>query len=205
MKLAVFGATGGTGEQIVQQALAAGHTVAVLVRDSAKFKIRDARLTVITGNVLTQADVDRTVADADAVVCTLGNTRNNPEQVVTNGTRNIITAMRQKDIQRLIVVSSLGVGDSKGQVPFFFKVVAATFLRKVMQDKEAQEKLVRASGLDWTLVRPGGLTDGPRTGVYQFGVDPTIKAGQVARADVADFVLRELERNEFIGLAPAVT
>lgn len=204
MKLAIFGATGGTGQQVVAQALAAGHTVTVLVRDAAKLTKRDARLTVITGNVLNQADVDACVKQTDAVICTLGNTSNNPDMLVTNGTRNIITAMQQQGIQRLIVVSSLGVGDSKQQVPLFFKVVAATVLRKVMKDKEAQEEVVRASGLTWTLVRPGGLTDGPRTGVYQFGVDPTLKAGQVARADVADFILREVERNEFVRMAPAV-
>jgi putative NADH-flavin reductase len=204
MKLAIFGATGGTGQQVVEQALAAGHTVTVLVRDAAKLTKRDARLTVITGNVLNQADVDACVKQTDAVICTLGNTSNNPDMLVTNGTRNIITAMQQQGIQRLIVVSSLGVGDSKQQVPLFFKVVAATVLRKVMKDKEAQEEVVRASGLTWTLVRPGGLTDGPRTGVYQFGVDPTLKAGQVARADVADFILREVERNEFVRMAPAV-
>jgi putative NADH-flavin reductase len=202
MQLALFGATGGTGEQIVRQALKAGHSLRLLVRDPAKLKSQDPRLTVITGNVLTPADVNETLTGADAVICTLGNTRNNPEQVVSNGTRNIISAMQLNAIRRLIVVSSLGVGDSKDQVPFFFKVVAATFLRKVMRDKEA---LVRTSGLDWTLVRPGGLTDGPRTGAYQFGVDPTIRAGQVSRADVADFVLREVERNEFIGMAPAIT
>jgi putative NADH-flavin reductase len=197
MQLALFGATGGTGEQIVRQALKAGHSLRLLVRDPAKLKSQDPRLTVITGNVLTPADVNETLTGADAVICTLGNTRNNPEQVVSNGTRNIISAMQLNAIRRLIVVSSLGVGDSKDQVPFFFKVVAATFLRKVMRDKEAQEELVRTSGLD--------LTDGPRTGAYQFGVDPTIRAGQVSRADVADFVLREVERNEFIGMAPAIT
>lgn len=205
MKLALFGATGGTGEQILHQALAAGHTVTVLVRDPAKLKQQDAHITVITGDVLNQADVNQTVAGADAVLCALGNTSNNPEMVVSRGTQNMITAMQANGVKRLLVISSLGVGDSKNQVPLYFKVIAATFLRKVMKDKEAQEQLVRASNLDWTIIRPGGLTDGPQTGAYQSGVDPTLVAGRVARADVADFVLRELARNEFIHQAPAVT
>lgn len=205
MKLAIFGATGGTGQQVVTQALAAGHTLTVLARDAAKLATHDARLTVITGNVLNLPDVEQTVADADAVICTLGNTSNNPAMVVTDGTRNIIIAMQQKAMQRLIVVSSLGVGDSKAQVSFFFKVVAATVLRKAIKDKEAQEQLVRASGLQWTIVRPGGLTDGPRTGLYQASVAPTLQAGRIARADVADFILREVERNQFVQMAPAVT
>jgi len=203
MKLALFGATGGTGEQIAQQALAAGHTVSVLVRDPAKLKRQDAKLTVITGNVLTQADVDKTVAGADAVICTLGNTRNNPDMVVSRGTQQVITAMQQQGIPRLLVVSSLGVGDSKQNLSLILRLLMQTFLRKVFKDKEAQEQLVRNSGLTWTIVRPGGLTDEPRTGSYQVGVDSTLR-GRVSRADVADFVLRELTRNAFIGQAPAI-
>ncbi len=203
MKLALFGATGGTGEQIVQQALAAGHSLRVLVRDPAKLARADAKLTVITGNVLTQADVDKTVVGVDAVVCALGNTSNNPAMVVSTGTQNVITAMQQKGIRRLLVVTSLGVGDSKSQVPFAFRLLMMTLLRKAMQDKEVQEELVRNSGLAWTIVRPGGLTDGPHTGTYQFGIDPKL-TGRVARADVADFILRELSRNAFVGQAPAI-
>ncbi len=203
MKLALFGATGGTGEQIAQQALAAGHTVSVLVRDPAKLKPQDAKLIVITGNVLTQADVDKTVAGTDAVVCTLGNTSHNPEMVVSRGTQHVITAMQQQGIRRLLVVSSLGVGDSKQNLSLTMRLLMRTFLRKVLKDKEAQEELVRNSGLIWTIVRPGGLTDDARTGSYQVGVDSTLR-GRVSRADVADFVLRELTRNEFIGQAPAI-
>jgi putative NADH-flavin reductase len=205
MKLTIFGATGGTGVQVLQQALAAGHTVTILARDQAKVTTQNPHLTVVAGNVLNQSDVEKVLAQAEAVVCTLGNTGNNPDDVVSAGTQQIVNAMQRRGIKRLIVVSSLGVGDSKNQVPFFFKVLAATVLRKTMKDKEAQEALVRASGLDWTIVRPGGLTDGPRTGSYRFGTDASLTAGQVTRADVADFILRELERNEFVRMAPAIT
>lgn len=205
MKLTIFGATGGTGAQVMQQALAAGHTVTILARDPAKVTTQNPRLTVVAGNVLNQSDVEKALDQAAAVVCTLGNTSNNPADVVSAGTQQIVKAMQQRGVKRLIVVSSLGVGDSKHQVPFFFKVLAATVLRKTMKDKEAQEALVRASNLDWTIVRPGGLTDGPRTGSYRFGVDASLTAGRVARADVADFILRELERNEFVRMTPAIT
>lgn len=205
MKLTIFGATGGTGAQVLQQALAAGHTVAILVRNPAKVTIEHPQLTVVTGNVLNPNDVDKALDQAGAVVCSLGNTSNNPADVVSAGTQQIVNAMQRRSIKRLIVVSSLGVGDSKNQVPFFFKVLAATVLRKTMKEKEAQEALVRTSDLDWTIVRPGGLTDGPRTGAYRFGLDASLTAGRVARADVADFILRELERNEFVREAPAIT
>jgi len=205
MKLALFGATGGTGAEILDQAIAADHLVVALVRTPAKVKTQHVQLTTVTGDVLNQADVDRVVAGSDAVICTIGNTSNNPQMVVSTGTSHIIDAMQRYGVQRLIVVSSLGVGDSKDQVPFFFKVLMKTVLRKVMKDKEAQEKLVRESGLDWTIVRPGGLTDNPRTGNYQVSTHSSLVAGQIARADVADFVVQELKNNAYVHMAPAIT
>jgi putative NADH-flavin reductase len=205
MKLTVFGATGGTGRQVVEQALAAGHHVTALVRDPAKLSLIHPALTVKRGNVLTPEDVFNTVSGADAVIVSLGSTSNNPDSVVSQGTANVVDAMQKAGVARLIVVTSLGVGESKDQVPFFFKALMATALRKTMQDKEAQEKLVKASGLDWTIVRPGGLTDGPRTGQYRYGLDPKLVAGQVSRADVAEFVLKQLTDTQFLRKAPAIT
>ncbi len=208
MKIALFGATGGTGRQVLAQALAAGHQVTVLVRDPAKLaghQVSD--LTVIQGNVLKAEDVDRAVAGSDAVCCTLGQTPGNPDTVTSQGTANIIEAMKQHVVRRLVAVTSLGVGDSKDQVPFAFKVAMKTVpgLKKAMADKEEQEKAIRESGLDWIIVRPGGLTDGPKTGQYTFGTDPKIVARQISRADLADFVLRQLIDDAFLHQAVAVT
>lgn len=203
MKLAVFGATGGVGRQIVEQALAAGDTVAALVRDKSKLPFQHAGLTVVEGNVLDAAAVERTLAGADAVLVSLGNTPDNPDMIVSQGTAVIIAAMQAAGVRRLVVISSLGVGDSKDQVPFFFKALIATALRKAFEDKEAQEKLVRAGNLDWTIIRPGGLTDGPATGQYRAGLERSI-GGQVSRADVAAFALRQLTDGEYIGKTPAI-
>ena len=205
MNVAVFGATGGTGKQVVEQALAAGHHVTALVRDPAKLAINNQSLTIKRGDVLDPEQVFNTVSGADAVIVSLGNTANNPDGVVAKGTANVVDAMQKTGVARLIVVSSLGVGESKDQVAFAFKAIMATVLRKAMQDKEAQEKLVKASGLDWTIVRPGGLTDGPRTGNYHYGMDPKITAGQVSRADVAEFILKQLTDTQFLRKAPAIT
>jgi putative NADH-flavin reductase len=125
--------------------------------------------------------------------------------VVSTGTQHIVEAMAQQGIRRLIVVTSLGVGDSKDQTPFFFKILARTLLRKAMQDKERQEEIVKASGLEWTIVRPGGLTDGPKTGAYTYGLDPRLKARQLSRADLAEFVLKQASDNQFVGKTPAIT
>ena len=153
MKIAVFGATGGTGKQVVQQALAAGDRVTALVRDPAKLAVDSANLTVVTGNVFDAAKVEETLQNADAVVVSLGNTDSNPDYVVSQGTQVIVDAMKRLgQPKRIVIVSSLGVGESKDQVSFTFKMLMSTVLRKPMEDKERQEALVKASGLDWTIV-----------------------------------------------------
>lgn len=206
MQIAVFGATGGTGQQVVQQALAAGHSVTALVRDPSRLAAQDERLTVVEGDVLDRAKVDETVSGADAVIVSLGNTSNNPDYIVSRGTEVIVDSMTAAGKpMRLIVVSSLGVGESRDQVPFAFKMLMNTVLKKAIDDKERQEALVKASGFDWIIVRPGGLTNGPATGSYKAGVDVKLTAGQVSRADVAAFVLLQLDDDTYLHQAPAIT
>jgi uncharacterized protein YbjT (DUF2867 family) len=206
MKIAVFGATGGTGRQVVKQALAAGHEVTALARDPSQLDVSDPNLTVVAGSVLDAAPVQQVLQGADAAVVSLGNTANNPDYVVSQGTQVILDAIAALGgPRRILVVSSLGVGESKDQVPFAFKMLMKTALRKPMEDKERQEAMVKASGLDWTIVRPGGLTNGPATGQYKSGLDPKISAGQVARADVAAFVLLQLTDDTYVLKAPAIT
>lgn len=113
--------------------------------------------------------------------------------------------MKVKGIKRLIVVTSLGVGDSKDQVPFAFKMLMNTVLKNVMADKNLQEELVKQSGLEYTIIRPGGLNNGAKTGNYRVGTDKNIKAGQVSRADVADFILKLVSSKEYLHQAVAIT
>ncbi|MCB8981458.1 MAG: SDR family oxidoreductase [Ardenticatenaceae bacterium] len=205
MKLAVFGATGGTGKEIVKQALAAGDEVTVLVRDPGRLTIKHDKLYLVIGDVLNADKVEETVAGSDAVCCSLGNTPNNPDFVVSDGTRNIIDCMEKQGIKRLVVVSAMGVADSVEQVTLTFKMLMKTVLRKAYEDKERQEQLIRESNLDWIIVRPGGLTNGPATGEYQFGLDSAIGSGQVSRADVAAFVLQQLTDDTFLHQTPVIT
>ena len=202
-QIALFGATGGTGRQVVEQALAKGYRIRALVRDPAKLAEGDG-LTPVQGDVLDQAAVDRCVEGCDAVVCVLGS-HGSADPVEDRGTERILTAMKTNGQRRLIVVTSMGVGDSIDQVAAFFRAIMRLTLKRVMEAKERQEQAIMASGLDWTIVRPGGLTDGPRTGSYQSGLDKSIKATRVSRADVADFILRELEAGDYIGQTPAVS
>jgi putative NADH-flavin reductase len=206
MRIAVFGASGGTGREVVKQALAAGHQVTALARNPASLDSADPGLTVVAGNVLDIEAVQQALAGADAAVVSLGSTANNPDNIVSQGTQVVLDAIGQLGgPRRIVVVSSIGVGESKDQVPFAFKMLMKTVLRKAIEDKERQEALVKASGLDWIIVRPGGLTDGPATGNYKSGLDPKISAGQVSRADVAAFVLQQLTDDTYLRQTPAIT
>jgi putative NADH-flavin reductase len=203
MNIALFGATGGTGRQVLQQALAQGYEVRALVRDLAKLP-GDRHGLAIVGDCLDQRAVNDCVQGTDAVICVLG-THPGGQPIEAVGTRNILTAMQTAGVRRLIAVTSMGVGDSADQMAFLFRILMKITLKKVMEAKEEQERLIRASDLDWTIVRPGGLTDGPRTGTYSAGVEKSIRARRVSRADVAEFVLKQLTDDRFVRQTPAIS
>jgi putative NADH-flavin reductase len=203
MHIALFGATGGTGRQVLAQALAQGHNVSALVRDPSKLTERTG-LTLVTGDVLDQAATTRCIQGTEAVICVLGS-HGSRDPVEAAGTRTILEGMRQAGVRRLIAVTSLGVGDSREQINWAFRLIMDLTLKPIMTAKEEQERLIKDSGLDWTIIRPGGLTDGPRTGAYRYGRDRSIKGGRISRADVADFVLRQLTDTTFVHQTPAVS
>jgi uncharacterized protein YbjT (DUF2867 family) len=204
MKIALFGATGGTGREVLAGALTQGHQVRALARAPQRLEPMPAGVTVIAGDVLDQARVDACLEGSDAVICVLGS-HGSGQPVEAQGTQRIIDGMQRLGPRRLIAVTSMGVGDSREQVAAAFRVVMQLTLRRIMQAKEEQERLIRESGLDWTIVRPGGLTDGPATGSYRSGTDRSIRATRVSRADVADFVLRQLSDERFLHQAPAIS
>ena len=205
MNLVVFGATGKTGLEIVKQALAQGHTVRAFVRTPAKMMLKDSRLEVFQGDVLDPIAVDAAVRGQDAVVCALGTKEVRHTTVRSEGTRHIVSAMKARGVGRLVVVTSLGTNESWKQLRTFGKVFFRLFLGDVIEDHGKQEDLVRASGLAWTIVRPSRLTDGPRTGAYKASTDLSLKAGRIARADVADLVMTCLADERYLGEAVAVT
>ncbi|WP_265111577.1 NAD(P)-dependent oxidoreductase [Halosolutus halophilus] len=204
MRLALFGATGGTGRRLTAQAIAAGHEIRALARSPAKLPTGD-RITTIEGNVLDPEPVARTIEETDAVVCLLGRTPNNPRDVLSRGTGHVIGAMDERAVDRLVVLTSMGLGSSVRTVPWYVRIANVTVLQGLMADKARQEELVMQSDLDWTIVRPGGLTDGPRTGEYIHAVDVDARARPISRADVAEFLLQVLERDSYIRGAPIVT
>jgi putative NADH-flavin reductase len=208
MKLLIFGSTGGTGRELLKQALSQGHQVVAFCRNPSKIgDIKSANLQVIRGDVLDSAAVERAVAGQEAVLSTIGAGAAR-STIREEGTRNIVEAMEKAGVQRLICQSSLGVGDSRANLSFFTKyIIVSVFLRHAFTDHERQEAVVKRSSLDWTIVRPPHLKDGPQTGAYRYGFPTTDRRikGKIFRADVADFMLKQLTDDRYLHAKPGVS
>ena len=205
MRLAIFGATGKTGIELVKHALEKGYQVTAFVRDSSRLPFEHDRLAIVTGDVFDPADVADTVQGQDAVVCALGSSDLKKTSVRAEGTSNIIQTMKEHGVQRLVVVSAMGTGESWNTLSLVNKFFYATLLKSSREDHEAQEAAVKESGLDWTIIRPSGLTDEPRSDVYEVGENILAKTSKIARTDVADMILKELEQNAFVRKAVTIT
>jgi uncharacterized protein YbjT (DUF2867 family) len=207
MQVVIFGATGGTGRELVKQALGHAHSVRAFVRDPDRLKMVHHRLEVVTGDATDAKSVAAAVAGQDAVLSALGVNERKPNTILSDSVRTIVEAMKEQDVRRLLFVSSLGVGATRGQLGLLYNhVLIPLRMKEIFADKETAEAVVRESGLDWTIVQPGRLTNARLTGKYRAGPDAAKGRWfpKVARADVADFMLNALERKLFIREAPAV-
>ncbi len=206
MNIIVFGATGTIGRHLVALALSRGHRVTAFARRPSALDADDPGLTRRAGDVLDREAVEDAVAGHDAVLIALGSGRKGG--VRAPGTENVVAAMRHRGVRRLVCLSTLGAGDSRALLTFFWKRIMFGFLlREAYADHEAQEAIVRRSDLDWTLVRPGAFTDGPATGGYRHGFPPTEKnlKLKLSRADVADFMLRQLTDDRYLRRSPGLS
>lgn len=219
--IAVIGASGLTAAECVYQGLKNGDSIVGLTRDPSKMLIpkgsggSDAdkpmsdlpNLKMIAGDVTQKSVVDDMFAEnkIDSVIIALGGkTSDVGETMLTDGTSIVINAMKENGVKRLAVVTSIGAGDSENQAPFFFKVLMWTAMKKIFTDKNNQEEVVMKSDLEWCIVRPGGLTVDPPTGVINV-IDG--EAGSIPRADVAQFCLDAVTVDDFpyIGKSPCIS
>lgn len=208
MNVLVFGAAGSTGREVVKRALERGYSVGAFVRDPGRFEIEHANLTPMVGDVADYAVVERAVRGSDAVVSALGSgnsLRSDPHLV--DGVRHIIRAMNIAGARRLVYLSMLGVDASGEQLGFVDRyIVLPLLLRKVLADHARKEALIEQSGLDWVIVRPPRLTNGPYTGRYRSGED--VGEGRllasISRADVADFLVKQVADDRYVHRTPVV-
>ena len=209
MKLLIIGGTGSTGKELVKQALEQGHLLTVLVRNPDRVKIHHPNLRVVKGNVLDFDKVQEVIAGQDAVLSALGHKKFFIKTtVLSRGTRNIIEAMQKYNVNRLICITSLGVNDSRFRLGLYYTLFVIPFIVFFyFLDKSKQEKLIRDSGLSWTIIRPGQLTNRRKRGVYKHGpnVGSYILTKTISRADVADFMLRQLNDVTYLRKAAGVT
>lgn len=206
MKLIIFGATGTIGRHLVDQALSQGHRVTAFARNPSTLALDHRNLTRRAGDVLDPVAVADAVKGRDAVLIVLGAGRKGTVRSV--GTGNVIAAMERHGVRRLVCQSTLGAGDSHALLNFFWKhIVFGLLLRDAFADHEAQEALVRQSGLDWTIVRPAAFTDGPATGAYKHGsaLTGTSLTLKISRADVAGFLLRQLSGDAYLRQSPGLS
>lgn len=209
LRLVIIGATGGTGRQLVEQALRQGHEVTALARNPAKLSLQHPKLRVLQGDVLDYATLEPAMRGQDAVLCALGHKRFfGPSRILSEGTADLLRAMKSAGVARLICESSLGIGNSAGRVgPLATLFVYPLILPFYAWDKLRQEKLIEESDLDWVIVRPAALTNGAARGRYRHGpkVGSYLRPVRISRADVADFMLRQLTDDHYLGSAPGVS
>lgn len=197
MKVVVIGATGGIGREVVSQSLAEGFEVTALARRPEAVAARSPRLRVVRGDALDAASIAPAVEGADAVVSALGvRSIGKPTTLYSEGVGNVVKAMKASGVSRLVCVGASGYVKNP-EDPFFMRAVLKPVLCYVLRhpyaDNLRMEEVVRGSGLDWTVVRPTRLTNGPRTGRYRFHPEDVAGGKSISRADVADFIVKHLD------------
>jgi uncharacterized protein YbjT (DUF2867 family) len=205
MKVLVLGATGGTGRLIVRDAVAIGYSVVALVRSTAHADLPGAEL--IEGDARDEATLARAMDSCDAVVSALGTGMGRRKvDLLTVATRALIAAMTRNDVRRLVCISALGVGDSRGHGGFVFdRLFQPLLLSQAYKDKNRQEAAIRVTSLDWVIVRPARLTDDQARGSVRAVTNlARINGGKVARADVARFAVEQLTADTWLRQTPVI-
>lgn len=199
MRVIVFGAAGRTGRLVVERALGHGHDVTAFVHDTP-LELTHPRLTVVTGDVREFADVEDAMAEQDAVAFVLSQ-GSGDKGIHEAGIANVIHAMAACDVRRLAAVSAAGTfARTDKALSIAYRALIKTTLRAVYDDLEAMERRIMATGLDWTIVRPVGLSDDEPSGSYRVSLDGTLlkKAARISRADVASVVVKALETDTYL-------
>jgi putative NADH-flavin reductase len=209
MKIVIFGATGGTGKQLVEQALAAGHHVVAYARNPSKLNINHEQLKVIQGELADETLIESAVTGADAVISVLGPRGGSKNRPITQGIQNIITAMKKQNVRRLVITSTLSAKDPN-DLPDFKTKTLVNLVKLTMHDAYkdivSAAETVRNSELDWTIVRLTMLNNNPKSGKVKAGYVGKGEVGTwISRADVADFMLKQVEDTEYLRQAPAIS
>ena len=200
MTILILGATRGVGRQLLGQALEAGHGVTAFARTAATLPAQP-RLRVVGGSVADDtALLAETMRGQDVVISALGKGMTlKSEGLIERSVPPILAAMRASGVRRLIFTSAIGVGDTLRDAPLFSRLMIRFLLKDIYADKIAGERHILRSDLDWTLVQPSQLTDGPLTGTYRAGERLALRGmPKISRADTAHFILNQLNEAAYL-------
>jgi len=207
-RVLIIGASRGIGLETTRQAFEAGHTVRALARSGIEIGISDPKLQKVRGNALRTSDVTAAVTGMDAVIQVLGVGLSDlfgPVHLFSDATRILVAAMQAEGVKRLISVTGFGAGDSRASIDCLQLLPFRVFFGRAYDNKDVQERLIKNSALDWTIARPGVLTNGSQTGRYKVLEEPSQwRNGTIARADVADFLVRQIEDRAYVGKTPVL-
>lgn len=208
-RILIIGASSGIGLETVKGALAAGHTVRAFARQASGIALSDANLETVDGDALDAGSVESAVVGVDGVVQSLG-VKLTPETILSgtrlfsSATRILVDVLTRTGPRRLIMVSGLGAGDSRDALGPLYRAAFELSLRRIYDDKDVAEMMVRRSGLDWTILRPGFLTDRPTGECRVLTERQTYRPGSIARADVAGFIVRHWDDPAYFGTTPVL-
>lgn len=208
MRVLIIGASSGIGLEATRQALDAGYQVRALARSADRMAISDRNLEKVPGDALRPEEVKAALVDVDVAIQTLGvglSALLRPVHLFSRSTKVLIAAMKAQGVNRLISVTGFGAGDSQSRIGCLQRAPFRLVLGRAYDDKSVQERLIKQSGLDWTIARPGVLTSGPPTGRYRVLRDESEwRNGVISRADVAGFLVRQIVDRECIRQAPVL-
>ena len=207
-KIALFGATGLTGSEFLKKALDKGYRVKVLVRNRERLTYKNENLHIIEGDILNSRDVEKAIEGTEVVVSLFGHVKGSPENLQTNGTKNIIEAMNKHGLQRIISLSGGGLPyeEDKPKLPdHLIRTIMKIFVPKILNDAIAHAEVLKNSGLEWTVIRGPRLTTEPEKGEYRVGWVGVNASTRIGRADLADFILKETEQGNYIRKMPFVS
>jgi uncharacterized protein YbjT (DUF2867 family) len=208
MRVLIIGASKGIGLETTRQALEAGYEVRALARSANEMAISNPKLEKVRGDALKSQDVEAALTGVDVVILTLGVGLRDlfqPVYLFSAATRVLIAAMRAQGVKRMICVTGFGAGDSRASISCLQRLPFQLLFGRAYEDKSLQERLIKESEIDWTIVRPGVLTGRPRTGRYKALVKASEwRNGIISRSDVAEFLVRQIENKSFVGKAPVL-
>ena len=208
-KIALFGGTGQTGSEFLRLALAEGYKVRLLARNPDKLKISHSNLEVLKGDVLNPTDVNNTVQGCNVVVSLFGHVKGSPDWLQTEGTQNIAEAMKRASVEKIISLSGGGLPyPEKDQPKFidkFIRGVMRLLVPKILHDAVKHHQVLAKSSLKWVIVRAPRLTNGKQVGTYKVSWVGVNSGTQISRADLADFIVKQVESNTFLYQMPFVS